>query len=157
MHLIKYPFQSITTILNRSVDLEKDSLYGKLVDNQLGGYCYELNGLFLALLRHLGHKAKIITGIVIIDNQFERRNARTHMGIMVTVAEQNYLVDVGFGGLVPTAPLLFGYNQNKDDKGNQLLEASQIQTTPHGRYKIIKDDITASECKQLQSFLEDNA
>ncbi len=147
MHLIKYPFQSITTILNRPVDLEEDSLYRKLVENQLGGYCYELNGLFLALLRHLGYEARIITGIVIIDNQFERRNARTHMAILVTVAEQNYLVDVGFGGLVPTAPLFFGYNQNKDNKGNQLLEASQIQTTPHGRYKIIKDDMFNDQTK----------
>lgn len=132
-HLIQYPFQSITTVLDRPVDLEEDSVYNKLVEHRLGGYCYELNGLFLALLHHLGYEARIVTGIVIIDNKLEPRNARTHMAIIVTVDKQNYLVDVGFGGLVPTAPLLFAYNQGDDEK------AAQIQTTPHGRYKIIKD------------------
>ena len=142
-HLTQYPFQSVTTILDRPVDLEEETIYDKLVVRRLGGYCYELNGLFLALLRHLGYEARIITGIVIINNQLEPRNARTHMALMVTVNEQNYLVDVGFGGLVPSAPLLFTYNQENykadTQKDNDQLEP-QIQTTPHGLYKIIKDD-----------------
>ena len=142
-HLTQYPFQSVTTILDRPVDLEEEAIYDKLVVRRLGGYCYELNGLFLSLLRQLGYEARIITGIVIINNQLEPRNARTHMALMVTVNEQNYLVDVGFGGLVPSAPLLFTYNQENykadTQKDNDQLEP-QIQTTPHGRYKIIKDD-----------------
>ena len=142
-HLTQYPFQSVTTILDRPVDLEEEAIYDKLVVRRLGGYCYELNGLFLSLLRQLGYEARIITGIVIINNQLEPRNARTHMALMVTVNEQNYLVDVGFGGLVPSAPLLFTYNQDNykadTQKDNDQLEP-QIQTTPHGRYKIIKDD-----------------
>lgn len=96
--------------------------------------------MFLALLRHLGYEARIITGIVILDNQLERRNARTHMAIIVTIAKHNYLVDVGFGGLVPTEPLLFAYHQPTKDQYAQSKTASQVQTTPHGRYKIIKDD-----------------
>lgn len=142
-HLTQYPFQSVTTILDRPVDLEEETIYDKLVVRRLGGYCYELNGLFLALLRHLGYEARVITGIVIINNQLEPRNARTHMALMVTVNEQNYLVDVGFGGLVPSAPLLFTYNQENykadTQKDNDQLEP-QIQTTPQGLYKIIKDD-----------------
>ncbi len=142
-HLTQYPFQSVTTILDRPVDLEEEAIYDKLVVRRLGGYCYELNGLFLSLLRQLGYEARIITGIVIINNQLEPRNARTHMALMVTVNEQNYLVDVGFGGLVPSAPLLFTYNQDNykadTQKNNDQLEP-QIQTTPHGLYKIIKDN-----------------
>ena len=139
-HLTQYPFQSLTTILDRPVDLEDSSIYDKLVKRRAGGYCYELNGLFLSLLRHLGYEARIITGIVIIDNQLERQNARTHMVIMVTIDGQNYLVDVGFGGLVPSAPLLFSYNQESRNQKTDDKNASQIQTTPHGRYKIIKGD-----------------
>lgn len=139
-HLTQHPFQSVTTVLNRPVDLEAASIYNKVIERRLGGYCYELNGLFLALLHHLGYEARIITGIVIIDNQLEPRNARTHMAIMVTIEQQNYLVDVGFGGLVPTAPLLFAHNQQTKDQSLQNNKAAQIQTTPHGRYKIIRDD-----------------
>ncbi|MDN3397815.1 arylamine N-acetyltransferase [Psychrobacter sp. APC 3426] len=139
-HLTQYPFQSVTTILDRPNDLEEASIYDKVVERRLGGYCYELNGLFLALLRHLGYEARIITGVVILDNQLERRNARTHMAIIVTIDRQNYLVDVGFGGLVPTEPLLFAYNQPTIEPSAQGKNAAQIQTTPHGRYKIIRDD-----------------
>ena len=138
-HLTQYPFQSLTTILDRPNDLEEASIYDKVVERRLGGYCYELNGLFLALLRHLGYEARIITGVVILDNQLERRNARTHMAIMVTIDRQNYLVDVGFGGLVPSAPLLFAYNQPTKEPDAQGKNAAQIQTTPHGHYKIIRD------------------
>ena len=66
-HLTQYPFQSVTTILDRPVDLEEETIYDKLVVRRLGGYCYELNGLFLSLLRQLGYEARIITGIVIIN------------------------------------------------------------------------------------------
>lgn len=143
MHLTQYPFQSLTTLLDRPVDLEESSIYDKLVERCAGGYCYELNGLFLSLLRHLGYEARIITGAVVNNNQLERQNARTHMAIMVTVNRKNYLVDVGFGGLVPSAPLLFTYNQKNHKTGDQSgydQQKSQTQTTPHGRYKIIKDD-----------------
>lgn len=142
-HLTQYPFQSVTTILDRPNDLEEASIYDKVVERRLGGYCYELNGLFLALLCHLGYEARIITGVVILDNQLERRNARTHMAIMVTINRQNYLVDVGFGGLVPSAPLLFTYNQENyeaDAQNDNEQQEPNIQTTPHGRYKIIRDD-----------------
>ena len=142
-HLTQYPFQSVTTILDRPVDLEEEAIYDKLIVQRLGGYCYELNGLFLSLLRHLGYEARIITGIVIINNQLEPRNARTHMALMVTICEQNYLVDVGFGGLVPSAPLLFTYNQKNheaDTQNDHDQREPQIQTTPHGLYRIIKDD-----------------
>lgn len=138
-HLTQFPFQSFTTLVDRPVDLEDSSIYDKLIVRRAGGYCYELNGLFLTLLRHLGYEARIITGVVTIDNQLERHNARTHMAIMVTIDGQNYLVDVGYGGLVPSAPLLFTYNQ-KDNKNNDNQNPSRIQSTPHGRYKIIKDD-----------------
>ncbi len=146
-HQTQYPFQSITTVLDRPADLAEASLYNKIVERRLGGYCYELNGLFLDLLRHLGYEARIITGIVIINNQLklERRNARTHMAIIVTIEQQNYLVDVGFGGLVPTAPLLFAYHQQTEDQSAQDNKAAQIQSTPHGRYKIIRDDRFADQ------------
>lgn len=142
-HLTQFPFQSVTTVLDRAVDLEQASVYNKLIERRLGGYCYELNGLFLALLRHLGYEARIITGTVIIDNQLEPRNARTHMAIIVTIEAQNYLVDVGFGGLAPSAPLLFTYNQSGEKPKGQSTnqqQQPQIQTTPHGRYKIVKDE-----------------
>ena len=139
-HLAQYPFQSLTTILDRPVDLEESSVYNKVVERRAGGYCYELNGLFLSLLHHLGYEARIITGRVIIDNQLKKLNARTHMALMVTTDSHNYLVDVGYGGLVPSAPLLFNYNQAGLNPQADAPKASQIQTTPHGRYKIIKDD-----------------
>ena len=56
------------------------------------------------------------------NNQLEEAGARTHMLLQVTLQGQPWLVDAGFGGLAPTAPL--------------LLESEKTQLTPHGQYRL---------------------
>src|SRR5487761_637721 len=41
------PFENLDLFLGRPIQLDPASLVGKLVDGRRGGYCYELNGLFL--------------------------------------------------------------------------------------------------------------
>lgn len=121
-HTCTHAFQSLSTVLHQPISLELDAVYQKVVVQRQGGYCYELNGLFGQLLRHLGYSVRPITGHVVHDNQPDTPHARTHMALLVNVAGADCLVDVGFGGQVPTAPL--------------RLHQRSSQATPHGHYRI---------------------
>lgn len=81
--------------MKRSISLDLEAIYGKLVERRRGGYCYELNGLFNLLLESLGFKTTLLSGRVRRDDgtygpEFD------HMVILVSL-DQEYLVDVGFG------------------------------------------------------------
>ena len=121
-HTSTFAFQSLSTVLHQDIALDVPTLFQKIVVGHQGGHCFELNGLFLRLLQHLGFEARAITGRVVSDNNPALPHARTHMALLVSLYGQAYLVDVGFGGWVPTAPL-------------QLLNP-EAQATPHGLYRI---------------------
>lgn len=121
-HLANYPFQSLSTVLGESIGLEQTVVFDKLVNEQRGGYCYELNGLFAQILEHIGFKVETLAGYIVHDNNPATPKARTHTLLNVTAEGQDYLVDVGFGGLVPTVPL--------------KMTLDEVQTTPHGRYQL---------------------
>lgn len=80
-------------------------LFDKVVVRRRGGYCFELNGLFGALLRALGFDVQACMARVIF-----RPGAHpliTHRANIVTIDNARYLADVGFGGPMPTfAPII---------------------------------------------------
>lgn len=80
-------------------------LFEKIVVRKRGGYCFELNGLFGALLRALGYEVVPCMARVIF-----RPNPHpliTHRANIVEIEGRRYLADVGFGGPMPTfAPLI---------------------------------------------------
>ena len=52
-HLATVPFENLDVILGVPIVLEEDRLLAKVIGGR-GGYCYELNTAFAALLRALG-------------------------------------------------------------------------------------------------------
>ena len=76
-----------------------------MVVRKRGGYCFELNALFGALLRDLGFVVRPCMARVLL-----RPNPHpliSHRANIVTIGDANYLADVGFGGPMPTfAPLM---------------------------------------------------
>jgi N-hydroxyarylamine O-acetyltransferase len=68
---------------------------GKVVERRRGGFCYELNGLFAALLRALGFQVAMLSARVArADGTFSPDF--DHMALAVTL-EERWLADVGFG------------------------------------------------------------
>ncbi len=105
-HTAEFPFETLSTLLRLAVPIDPATVQDKLLRQGRGGYCYELNQLFLLLLRELGFAVQGLTGRVVLGGPEEAQPARTHMMLLVTLAGVRYIVDVGFGGQVPTAPLL---------------------------------------------------
>lgn len=125
-HITHFPFQTLSTVMKQPVSLVLDDLYKKVITTQQGGYCYELNLLFGALLMKLGYGVTVLSGHVIQDTNFVRRGPRTHILLKVTIDDEVYISDVGHGGLTPTAPL--------------RLFTTELQETPHGNYVVVHPD-----------------
>ena len=53
-HLLTVPFENLDIHLGHPIVLGEAHLFNKIVNHRRGGFCYELNGLFAALLRELG-------------------------------------------------------------------------------------------------------
>ncbi|WP_166473495.1 arylamine N-acetyltransferase [Stenotrophomonas sp.] len=121
-HNATFPFETLTCLLRDAVAIDLPSVAHKLLHEGRGGYCYELNGLFLALLQHLGFQARALAARVVMDASDDSPTARTHMLVLVVIDGVAYSVDVGFGGNTPTGPL--------------RLDQRFPQATPHERYRM---------------------
>ena len=53
-HLYTVPFENLDISLGRNIACDEERFFHKIVDLRRGGFCYELNGAFAALLRELG-------------------------------------------------------------------------------------------------------
>lgn len=94
-HLLSVPFENLSIHLGEPIILDDRALFEKVVGRHRGGFCYELNGLFAALLRALGFDVVMLSAEV-MGSEGAFGPAFDHMTLMVTLAEP-WLVDVGFG------------------------------------------------------------
>ncbi|HET8677269.1 MAG TPA: arylamine N-acetyltransferase, partial [Blastocatellia bacterium] len=70
-HMLAVPFENLDIHLDRPVKLGDASLYSKIVESRRGGFCYEMNGLFAALLRALGFRVDMLSaGVTREDGSF---------------------------------------------------------------------------------------
>ncbi|HCS43157.1 MAG TPA: arylamine N-acetyltransferase, partial [Pseudomonas sp.] len=125
-HTGAFPFENLTTLSGEPVLIDLPSVEQKVLFGGRGGYCYELNSLYLALLQELGFDARGLSGRVVMGQPEGAWTARTHRLSLVTLDDVRYITDVGFGGMVPTAPL--------------ILDSAAEQLTPHEPYRIEQHD-----------------
>lgn len=59
-HLLNVPFENLDIHLGRPLSLAEEDLFTKIVLHRRGGFCYELNGLFAALLREIGYEVTLL-------------------------------------------------------------------------------------------------
>ena len=50
-HLLTVPFENLSIHTRQPIVLDDNALFEKIVRRRRGGFCYEANGLFAALLR----------------------------------------------------------------------------------------------------------
>jgi N-hydroxyarylamine O-acetyltransferase len=94
-HLQAVPFENLSIHAGQPIVLTEDALFEKVVVRRRGGFCYELNGLFAALLRALGFEVDLLAaGVARTDGGFGPDF--DHVALAVSLAER-WLVDVGFG------------------------------------------------------------
>ena len=94
-HLRAVPFENLSIHAGEPIILDDSALFEKIVKRNRGGFCYELNGLFAALLRGLGYEVGMLSAQV-ADSSGEFGADFDHMALLVTL-DKRWLVDVGFG------------------------------------------------------------
>jgi N-hydroxyarylamine O-acetyltransferase len=122
-HMLSVPFENLDIHLGRPIILDESRILSKIVDRRRGGFCYELNGAFAALLRALGFDVSMLSaGVARAEGGFSP--PFDHMTLLVRLDER-WLADVGFGDSF-REPLLLDYRQE--------------QVQEDGAYQISSDD-----------------
>jgi N-hydroxyarylamine O-acetyltransferase len=112
-HLLSVPFENLDIHWKRPIVLDPGAFYRKVVEENRGGFCYELNGLFNVLLNELGYETKMVSARVGINNG-EFSPEYDHMAILAKADGDEYLVDVGFGDFT-AEPLKFAIDAQQED------------------------------------------
>ncbi len=102
-HVARFAFCSVGPRLGESLPLELGSLYDRIVIRARGGYCFEQNALFHAVLEELGFEVRLCLARVIYNQDIDP--PLTHRMNLVRLDRQDYVGDVGFGPLGPPVPV----------------------------------------------------
>jgi N-hydroxyarylamine O-acetyltransferase len=127
-HLYAVPFENLDIHLGRQLSLDLAALFDKVVTRRRGGFCYELNGLFCALLRELGFPVTMLSAEVARQSGGFSA-AFDHLALQVDLGEP-WLADVGFGNGFRLAVRL-------DDACAQAQGGSAYRIDTDGAYRIL--------------------
>jgi N-hydroxyarylamine O-acetyltransferase len=95
-HATHITFENLDILLGRPIKLDLESLWAKMIVGGRGGYCFEQNALFAAVLEEVGFRVTRLGARVRMGSK--EIIARTHMLLAVEVGGEPWLCDVGFGG-----------------------------------------------------------
>ena len=107
-HVEAIPFEALDAQTGRIPSMETGAIFGKLVEQRRGGWCYEMNGLFGWALEEIGFEVTRVSCGVMRHVAGEERMG-THLALLVQIDGRPWLADVGFGSsLAEPIPLANG-------------------------------------------------
>jgi N-hydroxyarylamine O-acetyltransferase len=92
-HLLAIPYENLEIQLGRENTLSDQAFRDKLVRQGRGGWCYEMNGLFTAVLSEIGFSVSRVGGAVARELKGEE-SIGNHMVALVDL-DRRYVADVG--------------------------------------------------------------
>ncbi len=123
-HMLSVPFENLDIGRGREILLNTERFVGKIVGERRGGFCYELNGAFAALLESLGIRVTSLSARVaneqeVLSPEFD------HLALLVDLGDP-WLADVGFGDNFIEPLRLAGRIEQHDAAGSfRLIEAGE--------------------------------
>jgi len=130
-HACAIPFENLDPLLRRPVRLDIASIQRKIVHSGRGGWCFEHNILLGTALTALGYDVTGLSARVLWATPPGIVRSRTHMVLHLVVDGTSLVIDCGFGGSTPTAPL--------------RLQAGVEQATPHEPFRLSHLSNTSGE------------
>jgi N-hydroxyarylamine O-acetyltransferase len=125
LHVAAIPFENLSPLMGDEVSLDLADLQAKLVRGGRGGYCFEHNALLWAALAGMGFEAQGLAARVLWGAPEDAPvRHRSHMALLVRLAEGPFVADVGFGGITMSGPL--------------ALRTGVAQPTPHEPFRLVE-------------------
>jgi len=118
-HMRHVPFENLDILLGRPINLEPDVLFEKIVSHKRGGYCFELNTLYGALLSEGQFEPLPMLARVWLRDPVETP-PRTHHVNRVNIDGEDWISDVGFGGRAARVPLKIEDGYEVDDGDGRI-------------------------------------
>jgi N-hydroxyarylamine O-acetyltransferase len=121
-HATQITFENLDILLGRPIRIDLASIQAKLVKAKRGGYCFEQNRLFAAVLEAIGFRVTFLAARV--RYRANRILPRTHVLLKVEVEGRPWIADVGFGtvGLLQPIALVSGQVSEQFGWKYRLLE-----------------------------------
>ena len=120
-HMYSVPFENLDIGLGRTIVCDEACFLQKIVGERRGGFCYEINGAFAALLRALGFDVTTLSARVSRADGSEGPEF-DHMALLVNL-EQPWLADVGFGdSFVEPLRMEIGGEQEQFGRSFRILQ-----------------------------------
>ncbi len=128
-HMLSVPFENLD-IGHRPIVPDEVAFVRKVVDEHRGGFCYELNGAFSALLRAMRFNLRMLSAGVSrkaggFGPDFD------HLALLVEIEGEQWLADVGFGDSF-LEPLRFEPGREQNDP------AGLFRITPAGHAFLLE-------------------
>lgn len=147
-HQRMVPFENLSIHLGEPIVLDVDLLADKIIDRRRGGFCYELNGLFAALLRALGFRVSLLSARVYTPDG-ALTHPFDHLVLRVDL-EDRYLVDVGFGAHA-SYPLRLDWPEPQADPSGEFL----VVDGPIGDVDVVMDGMPQYRAEERPRELSD--
>ncbi|KAJ5116563.1 arylamine N-acetyltransferase 1 [Penicillium angulare] len=125
-HITKIPYENIALHYNNIpyISLDVSDIYHKFVERGRGGYCMENNIFLHHVLRFLGFQVYLTGARLFRDSTSPNPgwSGWEHAVNIITLADRTqYIMDVGYGGDGPTAPLPLTADKVTPNIGTQEL------------------------------------
>ena len=119
-HLCNVPFENLDLFdYDRKVDFGIEEMFEKVVEKKRGGYCFELNSVFMALLSEIGFEVYPVGVRIFMGGDEKNIPAIAHRASIIVIDGKRYYADVGFG--LTSAP---GHAICVDDYNNQDIRGT---------------------------------
>ena len=161
-HLRAIPYENLDIHLDRTLSLDLEAQFAKLVLDQRGGWCYEMNGILAWALGELGFKIRMVSGAGGRPSRGEEAEGN-HL-VLIGELDQPYLVDVGFGdGPLDPLPLVpdhyrIGFLEFRlaESGGRWVLHNHPFGGAPEFDFTLDPRQISdfAARCHELQTSPE---
>lgn len=141
--LYTIPFENFDIQLGRGIHLHPEAIFDKLVRKNRGGYCFELNGIFLMALKSIGFDVRPLLGRVHITGT---PGGRGHQIELITLEGRQWIADVGFGADTPRIPIPLELNRPT------IHDAQKIRLVDAGHFGTMLQTEKNDEWIDLYSF-----
>jgi N-hydroxyarylamine O-acetyltransferase len=124
-HMLAVPFENLDISRGRKIVVDQDACVRKIVEEHRGGFCYEMNGAFAALLQAIGFQITLLSARVARqDGSFGPEF--DHLTLRVDL-DRPWLADVGFGdSFIEPLRLLPGIAQKDGTQIYRILETAGV-------------------------------